>query len=88
MSATDSGITIPGAQRMDMQPIEPHRPMAVQLTAEQLNVVLYVLRKHAMPFEISAPIITTLSAQFDRQAQWQRQPLSTDDMVGQIAPEA
>jgi sulfur relay (sulfurtransferase) DsrC/TusE family protein len=69
MSATDSGITIPRAQRMDMQPIEPHRPMTVQLTAEQWNVVMFALRKHAMPFEVSAPIIEGLTAQLQQQAQ-------------------
>lgn len=72
---------------MDMQQIEP-RPFSATLAPEQWNVVLFVLRKHAIPFEISAPIINALSAQFDRQAQAQQRPLSTDDMVGQIVPEA
>ena len=72
---------------MDMQPIEP-RPFSATLAPEQWNVVLYVLRKHAMPFEISAPIINALSAQFDRQAQSQQRPLSTDDMAVRVEPEA
>ena len=71
---------------MDMQPIEPNRPMTVQLTAEQWNVVMFVLRKHAMPFELSAPIINAISEEFGRQAQSWR-PLSTEDMAGQIMPE-
>lgn len=71
---------------MDMQPIEP-RPFSATMTPEQWNVVLFVLRRYAMPFEISAPIINALSAQFGRQAQAQR-PLSTEDMAARAEPEA
>jgi sulfur relay (sulfurtransferase) DsrC/TusE family protein len=54
---------------MEMQPIEPNRPMTCNLVAEQWNVVLFALRKHAMPFEISAPIIEGLTTQLQQQAQ-------------------
>jgi len=70
---------------MDMQRIEPNRPITVQLTPEQWNVVLFALRNHALPFEVSAPILNALTEQFRQQAQSQR-PLSTEDMAGQIVP--
>jgi sulfur relay (sulfurtransferase) DsrC/TusE family protein len=54
---------------MEMQPIEPNRPMTCQLVAEQWNVVLFALRKHAMPFELSAPIIEAMTTQLQQQAQ-------------------
>jgi hypothetical protein len=54
---------------MDMQPIEPHRPMTVQLTAEQWNAVMFVMRKHPLPFEVSAPIIDSMGQQLQQQSQ-------------------
>jgi sulfur relay (sulfurtransferase) DsrC/TusE family protein len=54
---------------MDMQPIEPRRPMTVQLTAEQWNVVMFVMRKHQLPFEVSAPIIDSMGQQLQQQSQ-------------------
>jgi hypothetical protein len=54
---------------MDMQPIEPHRPMTLQLTAEQWNVVMFVMRKHPLPFEVSAPIIDSMGQQLQQQSQ-------------------
>ena len=37
---------------MDMQPIEPNRPLSATLTAEQWNVVMHVMRKHPLPWEV------------------------------------
>jgi hypothetical protein len=68
---------------MEMQPIEPNRPMTCNLVAEQWNVVLFALRKHAMPFEISAPIIEGLTTQLQQQAQ-APQRLSTEDLARSI----
>ena len=52
---------------MDMQPIEPHRPMTVQLTAEQWEIVLRHLNtgQHG----VVRPIIDSLMAQLQRQSQ-------------------
>ena len=62
------------------------RSFSATLTPEQWNVVLYALRKHAMPWEISAPIINALSEQFGRQAQSQPPPpLSPDETPGEYA---
>jgi hypothetical protein len=52
---------------MDMQPIEPHRPMTVQLTAEQWDAVLRHL--DAGQHRIVRPIIDSLMAQLQQQQQ-------------------
>jgi hypothetical protein len=54
---------------MDMQPIEPNRPLSATLTAEQWNVVMHVMRKHPLPYEVSAPIIDAMGQQLQRQTQ-------------------
>jgi hypothetical protein len=52
---------------MDMQqPIEPNRPLSATLTAEQWNVVMHVMRKHPLPYEVSAPIIEAIGQQLQR----------------------
>jgi hypothetical protein len=51
---------------MDMQPIEPNRPLSPTLTAEQWNVVMFVMRKHPLPYEVSAPIIEALGQGLQR----------------------
>jgi hypothetical protein len=51
---------------MDMQPIEPTRPLSATLTAEQWNVVMFVMRKHPLPYEVSAPIIEAMGQQLQR----------------------
>jgi hypothetical protein len=43
--------------------------MTVQLTAEQWNVVMFVMRKHPLPFEVSAPIIDSMGQQLQQQSQ-------------------
>ena len=52
---------------MDMQPIEPHRPMAVQLTAEQWETVLRHLNTGQLG--VVRPIIDALMQQLQRQSQ-------------------
>jgi sulfur relay (sulfurtransferase) DsrC/TusE family protein len=52
---------------MDMQPIEPSRQLSATLTAEQWNVVMFVMRKHPLPYEVSAPIIDSLVQELQRQ---------------------
>jgi hypothetical protein len=51
---------------MDMQPIEPNRQLSATLTVEQWNVVMHVMRKHPLPYEVSAPIIEALGQQLQR----------------------
>ena len=61
---------------MDMQPIEPNRPMACQLTAQQWEAVLQHL--DAGQHRIVRPIIDTLMQQLRVQSQSR---LSTEDMA-------
>ena len=63
---------------MQQQPIEPHRPMTVQLTAEQWNAVIYVMREHPLPYKVSAPIIDHLGQQLQRQSMPQAPRFSTE----------
>ena len=67
---------------MDMQPIEPSRQLSATLTAEQWNVVMFVLRKHPLPFEVSAPIIDSMGQQLQQQTQ--RNMQTERDRVGAI----
>jgi hypothetical protein len=62
---------------MDMQPIEPHRPMTVQLTAEQWETVLRHLNtgQHG----VVRPIIDSLMAQLQQQSQPRFAPPMTQD---------
>jgi hypothetical protein len=55
-----------GERMMDMQPIEPNRPLSATLSAEQWNVVMHVMRKHPLPYEVSAPIIEAIGQQLQR----------------------
>jgi hypothetical protein len=67
------------------QPIDPNKPLSATLAAEQWNAVLFVLRRHPMPFETSAPIIVALERQLQQQAQQQAQQIfSTEDVDGSI----
>jgi hypothetical protein len=52
---------------MDMQPIEPHRPMTVQLTAEQWNAVMQHLDMGQ--HRVVRPIIDSLVQQLQQQSQ-------------------
>ena len=60
---------------MDMQPIEPNRPLSATLTAEQWDAVLRHL--DAGQHRIVRPIIDSLMAQLQQHSQPR---LSTDEM--------
>ena len=62
---------------MDMQPIEPHRPMTVQLTAEQWETVLRHLNtgQHG----IVRPIIDAMMQQLQQQTAPRFAPPMTQD---------
>ena len=68
---------------MDMQPIEPHRPMTVQLTAEQWDTVLRHLNtgQHG----VVRPIIDSLMAQLQRQSQ-PASPMASYGQQGTVPP--
>lgn len=53
---------------MEMQPIQPNKPLTVTMVAERWNIILLVMRKHDMPFDVSSPIIGDLSSQLQQQA--------------------
>ena len=63
---------------MDMQPIEPNRPLSATLTAEQWDAVLRHL--DAGQHRIVRPIIDSLMAQMQQQAQSAPSRFSTDEM--------
>ena len=68
---------------MDMQqPIEPNRPMTVQLTAEQWNVVLGHL--DVGQHRVVRPIIDALIQQLREQSM--PRPMSTED-VARVTPD-
>jgi hypothetical protein len=52
---------------MDMEPIEPHRRMTVQLTAEQWNVVMQHMDMGQ--HRVVRPIIDALMQQLQQQSQ-------------------
>jgi hypothetical protein len=52
---------------MDMQPIEPNRPLSATLTAEQWDAVLRHL--DAGQHRVVRPVIDSLMAQLQRQSQ-------------------
>ncbi len=56
---------------MDMQPIDPNRPMNTTLTAQEWNIVIAALREVPMAYRISDPIINSLSTQLQAQASGQ-----------------
>lgn len=67
-----------------MQPraVDPKTPLQITLTAEQWNVVLHAMRNHAMPFDVSAPIMTALSEQFERATFEAAEPPQMPEMHG------
>ena len=69
-----------------MEPIsiDPERPLTITMPARMWNVVTYVLNKHPMPFETSAPVIGTMSEQLRVQA---TQPLTTEEMLARTEGE-
>jgi hypothetical protein len=70
---------------MDMQPIEPNRPLSATLTAEQWNTVMAVLDQHAMPHRISRPIIDALMQQLQQQSQ-PASPMASYGQHGTLPP--
>ena len=70
---------------MEMQ-TQPQEPIYTgKLSASRWNAVLFALRRHAMPFEVSAPIIAELEQQLMAQ---QEAALSTEDMLKRTEGEA
>ena len=70
---------------MDMQPIERHRPMTVQLTAEQWNVVLGHLNtgQHG----VVRPIFDALMQQLRQQSMPPTPRFSTEDVAEHVIPD-
>jgi hypothetical protein len=56
MSATDSGITMPGQRVM-----APQQPLSVTLEAQQWNAVMALLAEG--PYRVSAPLIAEIQRQ-------------------------
>ncbi len=65
---------------MEMQPIDPNKPMNTTLTAQQWNTVMAALEEVAMPHRLSHPIIDSLMTQLRGQM-----PMP-DDTVEDIRP--
>jgi hypothetical protein len=65
--------------------IDPERLLTVTMPARKWNVITFVLNKHAMPFEVVAPVISDVSEQLLKQAD--RAPLSTEEVVERTAEE-
>ena len=58
---------------MDMQhPIEPHRPMTVQLTAYDWNIVMAGLNK--LEHGVARPVFDRVGQQLQQQSQPRRSP--------------
>ena len=68
---------------MDMQPIEPNRPLSATLTAQQWDVVLQHL--DAGQHRVVRPIIDSLVAQLQRQSQ-PASPMASYGQQGTLPP--
>lgn len=52
-----------------------------KLTPDRWSVVMFVLRRHAMPYEVSAPIIAELQQQLLSQQQARRSTEAVTDIL-------
>jgi len=69
---------------MDMQPIEPNKPLSVTLTAEQWNVVMAALNE--LPHRVARPIVDASMAQLRQQALSSRMSIEDVARVGPDGP--
>ena len=56
---------------MDMQPIEPHRPLTVTLSAQEWNTVMSAVNE--LPHRVARPLFDHIGQQLQRQSQPQMQ---------------